>query len=372
MSSRSEGSSLAKPIVGILTNPGNIKRLNRQKYIYKYSLFQKANKNAKTTLYFFCYKDIVPEKKYIFGTYYDEENKKWMKKRFPVPDVLHNRASRSSKNIVNTIKSLHSGKMKVFNSLAGFSKWDVYKRLNKRRKVKQYLPHTKYFHRASDISKEDFKKLIKDHKIIYIKAIKSSRGKKVVRVDKTKVGYRLSYYNNKLTIIDAKKKSELLDLLKEFFGTRSVIAQKGIDLLEIDEQYIDMRAEVQRNGKGKIEVAAIPVRVGQKSSPITTHGSSLTFDEFFKGILSYSEKDVASLRKKIDKMLIDIYTAIEKEYGPFGELGIDIALDKRGNLWYIECNAQSLKKSLLTAYDQATIEKSFLNILEYAKYIYKS
>ncbi|MDT8861212.1 YheC/YheD family protein [Alkalihalobacillus sp. MEB130] len=371
MESISDTSTLSKPIVGVLTSSRNIRRLQQQKTNDKYSLLTKANKVANTTLYFFCYKDIIYHNKTIVGTYYDEEMKKWKRMIFPVPDILYNRGSRSSYNVMKAVTSLHSDEMKVINSVAGFSKWDVYKRLVKNKKLQPFLPLTKFFSNASDISKEDFKKIIKEKRRIYVKAVQGSRGKKVVRVEKIRNGYCFSHFNNQLTSVHAKNKKEVLTLLKDFFGSRSVIVQEGIDLLELDEQFIDMRAELQRNGQGELEVVAIPVRVGQKSSPISTHGDSFTFEDFYKIILSYSEEEVVELRKKLDDVLKLFYKALEKEYGPFGELGIDIALDKDGNIWYIECNAQSAKKSFLSAYDNETIERSFQNILEYAKYLYR-
>ncbi|MCL7749466.1 YheC/YheD family protein [Halalkalibacter alkaliphilus] len=370
MESIRETSILSKPIVGVLTSCRNIRRLNEQKNVYKYSLLTNANKVANTTLYFFCYKDIIYHNKTIVGTYYDEQIKEWKQKIFPVPDVLYNRGSRSSYNVMKAVRSLHSGEMKVINSVAGFSKWDVYKRLVKNKELRPFLPLTKYFSNASDISKDDFKKFIKENQKIYVKAVKGSRGKKVVRVEKIGNGYCFSHFDNQLTSVHVKNKNEVLNLLKDFFGSRSVILQEGIDLLELDEQFIDMRAELHRNGQGELEVVAIPVRVGKKSSPISTHGGSFTFEDFYKKILSYSEEEVVELRKKLDDVLKLFFKALEKEYGPFGELGIDIALDKDGNLWYIECNAQSAKKSFLSAYDKETIESSYLNILEYAKFLY--
>ena len=52
---------------------------------------------------------------------------------------------------------------------------------------------------------------------------------------------------------------------------------------------------------------------------------------------------------------------------PWGD-GVDIGLDKKGNLWIIECNALSALVSLGNAYEEKTVLRAFGNALEYALY----
>lgn len=86
--------------------------------------------------------------------------------------------------------------------------------------------------------------------------------------------------------------------------------------------------------------------------------------------MNYSNEEINDLKLRLNKFLINAYSSIEDIYGPVGDIGIDVGLDKKGRLWFIECNSRSLKVSLFKAYDEETINQSFLNILEYAKYRY--
>ena len=82
-----------------------------------------------------------------------------------------------------------------------------------------------------------------------------------------------------------------------------------------------------------------------------------------------SEEQIEALRFKIISFLTKIYAAIETEYGSFGELGLDYAVDRNGKLWFIECNAKPGKDSLYMAYDEEMVQKAFITPLEYAKKI---
>ena len=66
-----------------------------------------------------------------------------------------------------------------------------------------------------------------------------------------------------------------------------------------------------------------------------------------------------------------IYHSLEESYGSFGEIGIDFGIDSSDHIWFIEPNARSAKVSLMKAFDETTYHQSFLNPLEYAKYLYQ-
>jgi hypothetical protein len=52
-----------------------------------------------------------------------------------------------------------------------------------------------------------------------------------------------------------------------------------------------MRAELQRNGDGSLEIVGISVRYGKPGSPITTHGDAFRFDDFFVKNMGYSKSN---------------------------------------------------------------------------------
>jgi len=94
-------------------------------------------------------------------------------------------------------------------------------------------------------------------------------------------------------------------------------------------------------------------------------------DIIFK-ILDLSVEEIVELDKKIKRISIQIASTIEVEYGSFGEIGMDIGLDKNLKLWFIEANTKPDKdpnKDPEPIDDITKVKPQFLQVLEYAKYL---
>ncbi|MDQ0337450.1 hypothetical protein J2S00_000220 [Caldalkalibacillus uzonensis] len=357
---------LNKPIVGVFVFPKQIKKLNKQKPHYKYVELSKANLTAQTTLYFFCQRDVDDELDKIKGTYFDAEEGKWKQRYFPFPDVLYRRTdSLNRPKYVKLRQKINEYGIKPLNYLEGFNKWDVYQHLSQDSSVSSYVPKAILFK-----DQDDLKKMLDRYDSIYVKPRRGGRGRGVMRI--TKLGqdnFETRSFARQTVIRRGKTLAELAEQIREAYKGRKVIVQQGLDLIEYKNRIADVRAEVQRNGKGKLEIVGITVRLGRKDSPISTHGSSFPFEYFFKKRLGYSKPALLALKREVTQCLVKIYQAVEKVYGPSGEIGIDLGLDKNGKLWFIECNSRSRKVSLRKAYDIQAVRRSSLYLLEYAKFI---
>ncbi len=360
-----------KPMVGVVVSYTSINMLLQQQEVSWAIDFIKANKQANTTLFFFHIKNVDIVKKRIIGTYFNNKRGLWEKKEFPYPDFIYRKSSnsRTQKRLAATFeKQLINENIQPLNYIYGFNKWEVYSGLSKDKEFIQYLPLTLIYKKPNDL-----KKLFAIGNKVYLKACRGGRGRQVVCVTKLPNGkYEFSYFIGKLYVFIIDDFNELVKEIRGFFGAKKFLMQQAIDLITIGKKIVDFRAEVQRNGNGEITVTAIPVRVGNYKAPITTHAKSYTFDDFFCNIMKYSQEEIEALKTKVNSFLTTAYKCIEKIYGPSGDVGLDVGLDKNGRLWFIECNARSLKVSLYRAYDKATINQSYLNILEYAKYLYYS
>jgi hypothetical protein len=321
-----------------------------------------ANKTADTTLNFFATKDVDFKRKRIDATYYDYRKRKWRKKFFPLPDVLYMRGG-SGRVVENVVKRFDYLGIPKINALVGFNKGHLFSDLKKDEKVRPYLPYTKTI---DDLA--DARKYIRLLGTVYVKACRGRRGTKVMKIEKVKHGgYKYSYsVLGDLVRNKARDFKDMKKALVKFFDDRKVIVQEAIDLVKVDHnRSVDFRAELQRDGKGELEIVAVPIRVGQRNSPITTHGEAYHFSDYLGKLFpDYSRERIAGLKEEIESFLIKVYTGVEKKYGKFGEIGIDFGVDKNGKIRLIECNAQSAKVSIAKAYGS---KKIYLNPLLYAK-----
>lgn len=359
-----------RPIIGVFVSSGVITKLkNRHKaftFLYKKSTqLAKVSIEKNTTLYYFSKHDVDFEQRKVMGTYFNEKKAHWQKKEFPFPDVLYQRDGGGRRGEL-IIKQLEQIGIKKINPQS-FDKWDVYQQLAKSKEIQPHLPLTILYKKPSDLVY-----MFKKTNTVYLKSRRGSRGKWVIRVIKQRNGvYNYSYSKNgKLIKNEAEDVKNLLERIHQFFNGKEFIVQQAVPLLKRNNQIIDLRAEVQRNGKGKLEVTETFVRIGKSGSPVTSFQSNPSFyrlDQFFSKNNQYLKEEIDKLRNRIEEFLINVYSQIEKSYGTFGEMGIDFALDREGNLWFIECNSRTAK-GLLSKFD---LEKTkvFVNTIEYAKFI---
>lgn len=360
-----------KPFVGIFVRKSSLRKLLKGKELPRLSPMAKANEQVKLTLYYFSIDDINLEKKLINGTFFNKISNKWERHLFAYPDIIYKRYQPSQKQQYTFDifkKQLSKINTQPLNYQNGFNKWEVLQHLTKYQNLLPHLPETILYN-----SPQDLEEMINKHQKVYLKACRGGRGRQVIAVSKLPTGgFKYSFFIKKLYQFKVDSIDTLLTNVLNFYQQKPFIIQAAIDLIQINDRLIDMRPEVQRNGNNEIVLAALPVRIGRDATPITTHADSYNYEDFCREFLDYSEERIASLKTKITDFVTTIYQHVEEAYGPCGELGIDIGLDKNDCLWFIECNSRSRKVSFFNSYDKWTVDKSFINLLEYAQYLYSN
>ncbi len=358
-----------KPLVGVFVTNSVIKKLRRQEPPFDKNGLQEANREAQVILYFFSIKDVDLEKQRITGTYYNEETKRWDTGEYTFPDVIYNRRSEGSTPKIRKFRELVAAMgIKTINPINDFNKWELYCYLSTIPGMKSHLPHTVLYHQE-----QDMQDMLKQYKTIYLKPAVGRYSRKVVRVKLRQDNlFEYSYVDDHLRLEVAESWDQLVDFYRPFFNRRNFIVQEAIDVFHLNGQHVDFRAELQRNGQGRLEIVAISARLAALNSPVTTTRAGTAvykFTDLFKTMTNCSDMELFILYNRISDFLLNVYLNVEKIYGMFGDMGIDFALDRHLNLWLIECNAKSAKVALFMSYEQPVIYRSFLNPLEYAKFL---
>ncbi|WP_157949893.1 YheC/YheD family endospore coat-associated protein [Vallitalea okinawensis] len=361
------------PVVGVFTSKKLIRKAKKQAITGKMVQYVQANKIGKTILYFFSVDDFDFINHKIYGTIFNEDLLKWERRLLPFPEILYDRGgSRAHK--YRTVSRFIRKQFKMIDSLKSinpkfyFDKYDTYKQLAAYDEIQPYLPYTTKYK-----SPNDLKNMFKRSKVLYIKDRTGSNGKGVMRVEKkSKNHYQFSTSKKKGrdNTFDSFIKFE--KAVSSFFKSKDLIIQTAIDLIKVNNTIVDMRATLQRNRYGELEIIAYAVRVAKPDSPVTStvSGSNVyRFHDFFKKKMDWSDERIANYEKQIDEFLITIYKHIEKAYGTFGEIGIDFAIDTKNRLWFIESNAKPAKTTVHKLKDSDTLLKAYLTPLEYAKYL---
>lgn len=358
----------SKPVMAVLVSSNNISSLQNQIANIRTQMLVKANNEVNNVLYFFSLKEVNLQGQKITGYYWHKTKEMWLSQEFSLPDILYIRCSskiRTTKTFTDLCNSVTKNNGKLITHYR-FNKWRLYQVMSKDPAMRSYLPVTRTVKQPDDIEK-----MLRRYKVVYLKSHVGRKGENVLRVEMLPDGaFRYSYYRDDL--LTARSVSDfqaLLYIVNKFFQGKRYMIQQGIQLLQFKNKLIDMRAELQRNGDGKLEIVGISVRYGQPGSPITTHGDAFKFDDFFVKIMGYSKKEMETFRLVVQRFLFSVYEYIENNYGKYAEIGIDFAIDATKKIWFIEANSQSLRVSLDKAYGSEVHYKYYKNILEYARYL---
>lgn len=354
--------------MAVLVNSQTISDFQNQIANTRTQLMVKANKEVNNILYFFSLREVKLKEQKITGCYWHKTNRIWFRQDFPFPDVLYIKCKMENK-YTQTFTELCSILTKNNGELIThdrFDKWRLYQIMNQDPVMKSYLPVTKTAQQRDDI-----KKMLKRYKVVYLKSHVGRKGENVIRVELLPDGgYRYSYYRDGLlTVRSIVGYPSLLKIVNKFFQGKQFMIQQGIELLKFNNKLIDMRAELQRNGNGSLDIVGISVRYGKPGSPITTHGEAFAFDDFFVRNMGYSKRQLETFRFVVQNFLFSVYEYIDNHYGRYAEIGIDFAIDINKNIWFIEANSQSTKVSLIKAYGKKALYRYYKNILEYARYL---
>lgn len=307
----------------------------------------------------------------IYGYRYNALKKKWSRELVPSPQVVYNRIPyrkmENKSEVQQTIQACNrSSNIHLFNP-SFFNKWTLYSWLNSSRESKPYIPDTKQLSSADDLSS-----LLRKHAVLYLKPVKGKAGKGIMRIDRmsakgSQTQYRLSRQVDKQMLYTVHNTpTEVWNEWNRHRGSNEYIAQQGIALTRYKQRAYDLRALIQKTGRGEWSVSGVGARVAGKSS-ITTHvprGGSI--DEPFK-LLTYGfgAKEAKSILKRVETAAVTLAAQIEKSSGnQLGEMSMDIGVDIGGHIWFFEANSKPMK------FDEPKIRKKSLErIIRYSLYL---
>ena len=300
----------AKPVlIGVLLN--NRKLIHTANpSLMRLKMLDQANNQPNVAIFLFCLEDVLYDGEMISGYYYNQETGRWRNKLFPFPDVLYFRGAATGyprEQFQLFEKMVNDKNIRKVNNLVAFNKWEVHKVLSGNETLAPHLPETVLYQGQTHVIME----MLQRYGKVYLKACRGRQGKQVMRIRQlTRDYFEYRYYINKL---HAHRVSfyRLFHLIDQFFQGKSFIVQQPIDLIAIDDQKVDLRAELQRNGKGQLEIVAIPVRVGKKNAPITTHSTSHCFEDFFINQLGYSSTALLYLKEDCKRCCLNSMTPLK-------------------------------------------------------------
>ncbi|ADL52379.1 YheC/YheD family protein [Clostridium cellulovorans] len=358
-------------ILGIYFNNYNFNRLSKGILSWKMNFLAEAAFREAVQLLVFSPLSLDWHSQNIRGLTFNKENKSWEKIICTFPNVIYDRATflTNEKEVGKFVRQRLKEEYRIpfINSKAYFNKLETHQVLSKNLEVTNHLPETSRYQHPFQIV--DF---IHKYGSVYIKASGGSRGRNIYKVQEFSHNlYILSYQIKGKKFSDNLSVQEIHSFLEanKFIG-KNIIIQQGIDIAQLNDCPFDIRVLAQKKDIDTWEVVDKSLRIAAQGSVVTNISSGGKVGKFTEVIPSlFSNSHL--ITNDVDKLVIAVCRQLEQKYGSLGELGIDIAIDKAGNVWLIEVNGKPAKVCVYHSGDLALIEKACTNIIRYSKELFK-
>ncbi|CAH0221560.1 Endospore coat-associated protein YheD [Peribacillus sp. Bi96] len=314
----------------------------------------------------FTPENIDMELKKVRGERFDAENETWIPTSFDLPDFVYDRCfhglSRETTETRDKIDWLkdHSN----FLGLGLPGKWEVYQILKKHPLLQAFFPETFQVTTSEDIIGH----LERLDKVI-IKPEFGAGGTGIYLLTKTEEGTLVSM-TKKGTKYDRPftSTSQLNKWLQHLLNRYRYLCQPYLELRNQKNEPFDLRILLQKNEKNQWMERGRGIRTGQKdsiTSNLATGGEAISLDIFNK---NNPEAITIAVEQKIQHILRTLPAETEAVSKRLFELGIDLGIDKKGQIWIMDINSKPGRK-IIQILQPETMKDIHRAPLQYSQYL---
>lgn len=311
---------------------------------------------------------------------YDIQHGDWVQGSVSIPDIVIRRSgtfSASSMQFLNQDLKLFSSRHILHTlPLRCSNKWILFKTLSASNSIRKYLPYTQLVTTAEQVYS-----IATRRKDVYVKPLAGAQGACIYRLKLDSDNRLGAVWERRLVSRDTERRTNLFRPTTEVFDQKfseqndfskfwsktklqKCVIQDTVRLQRNEEDCpYDFRWLVQSSDKPKI-VARV-ARVGQKygiTTNIHTGGTAVSAEEVFS---HYGDAKRRTIIAEMDDIALSVVQILVQEFGPFAEVGIDLAVDTKDKIFMFEVNPTPGRR-MLRALSPTVREMSLRALIEYA------
>jgi glutathione synthase/RimK-type ligase-like ATP-grasp enzyme len=294
---------------------------------------------------------------------------RWESSIYPLPDVvydrIHSRSAEARSNVQYAKnRLLKLPYLKYFNPHY-LNKWNVHQVLLTNPLLADYLPET------LELDNNNLQEMLKKYRVLFLKPSNGSLGKGIIKVSTSKGKLNYIAYKSRRIRNQASNPAELMRKTKKMRDDRHYIVQQGLDMAKYKGSPFDLRIIYQKNGQGEWIISKKFCRIAPPGSSISNLSSGGRVEKSSK-VLRYLFKQESLMKSKneeIRQLCKMVAGTLENaSNNTFGELGMDIGIDRQGRLCLIEVNSKP-RKTTETVFSMKIVKNTFKRPLAYATYL---
>lgn len=293
---------------------------------------------SSTMVYHFTPQELNGNEK-INGLRYCREKMEWVSDSFPIPSFIYDRcfySSRFARDLSGRVEKL---KKQVECRFLGYglpNKWMVHQAVSTDPSLAPFFPKTLKLTTASFLLAN-----LQIQKKWVLKPIQGSQGKGLIKVEAS---------NGHIMAKEVKQPGEQYftfpssSLFQQWLHTRmkktSYIFQPFLSLQNKEGTPFDIRLLLQKDERGEWQERIRVIRTGiphHITSNLAGGGRMHTYSSLTKSLTSLQK---SKLEEDIRKIVTHLPVLLERAFQPLFELGVDLGLDSRQNLWILDINSK--------------------------------
>jgi glutathione synthase/RimK-type ligase-like ATP-grasp enzyme len=350
--------------LGILATPSTKHPPFPDKAFYAY--LSLAGKKIGLPVYVFLPHQVDYTSKTVIGYRYTNQ-KTWERRRFPLPAFVYDRLS-NRKRYASQIKSLKSCPSVTFLGHVLGDKMKNHQHLIQHSGLLPYMTPTELVHSIQDV-----KTALLNYGTVVIKPVRNSLGVGVIKITSETGTHQAEGrdMHNKIFHKYFPSRASLMIWVKNQLKVQMIV-QPYLELSTPEGIPFDIRVLVQKDGTGNWSETGKAIRAGVVNgltSNLCGGGKAHNASSFLRKY--YDENQISVIEEKISYIVRELPPFLEGRHGRLVELGIDVGVDKDGEVWVIEVNSKPGRTSFQRIEEGIHFNQARLKPLKYAYYLAK-
>lgn len=307
---------------------------------------------------------------------YDPARHVWERRTLPLPSLVYDRAFFRTRDQLVRHRSqlarlLASPRIKLLGlGLPG--KLDVHRMLARDPGIARRLPYTEPY-----AGPESLRRWLGERGEAVLKPQGGMHGKGVFHVRRMNRNGQEIYAavgrsgdNRPVRLAFRSERDALRWVDRTLVAGRPFLLQQYLRLRTEDGAPFDIRALVQKDGRGRWSFTGAAARVGPPGGLTSNlHGGGEPTDAKPLLVREYGEEEAARMMQTIRDTALEAASVLESGHGPLLELGIDLGVDRLGNVWVLEVNSKPGRASFTRLHDKQARIGAVTRPIRYARYV---
>lgn len=333
-------------MIGILLNTWTYNHITNDMDTFEniqfYRQFSQVNQ---VPLCLYCMQGVPAGRPYLKGLAIDPATSSISEQRIPWPKYNFCRAvlSKSNVKIMETYAQKYDLRFYQLQSTEERNKLKHLDYLRQNHDLRGHLPDT------APLTESSLMNMLKKHGKVIIKPVKGWLGKNIVLIEQEGEAFFVNSIELSMGGGSAISSGELIRFFyRRYRRPRGYMVQQKIDAHTFDGRVSECRVSVQKREGEYWDVTGIAVRLAQPGRQITNirqGADAVQYQSLFPG------------NKLVFQEIINLSVAIAKELEKHMEiidLGLDLMLDHKCHVWFIEANLRDQRLTYKAANDMDT------------------